>query len=263
MSNVQTSSFTVLAARYRKANDGKVVAYLQVQSHPNAPVGFVRVNSTHPPLAGTRIRATGNIVETEQGPVMQVLGENDIVPLTGQQGLIFHKTIKTLLDRFGIAHDDKRLETATQNINVHLCQMDAARLISVLTSAGIANADELVQERRESFAAALTKNFLNGLETIRLPFDVDAKRDVPFDKATWPMDVIAGCLPDPIEAAQGKKGHPRMPNGRPFYLVNHVKYDGIDNFFRAVAIAADQDGLFPNWIRDTLRPSTLTQCFLD
>ena len=40
MSNVQTSSFTVLAARYRKANDGKVVAYLQVQSHPNAPVGF-------------------------------------------------------------------------------------------------------------------------------------------------------------------------------------------------------------------------------
>lgn len=263
MSNVQTSSFTVLAARYRKANDGKVVAYLQVQSHPNAPVGFVRVNSTHPPLAGTRIRATGNIVETEQGPVMQVLGENDIVPLTGQQGLIFHKTIKTLLDRFGIAHDDKRLETATQNINVHLCQMDAARLISVLTSAGIANADELVQERRESFAAALTKNFLNGLETIRLPFDVDAKRDVPFDKATWPMDVIAGCLPDPIEAAQGKKGHPRMPNGRPFYLVNHVKYDGIDNFFRAVAIAADQDGLFPNWIRDTLRPSMLTQCFLD
>ena len=163
MSNVQTSSFTVLAARYRKANDGKVVAYLQVQSHPNAPVGFVRANTTHPPLAGTRIRATGNIVETEQGPVMQVHGENAIVALTGQQGQIFHKTVKTLLDRFGIAHDDKKLEAAAQKPHVHLCQMDAARLAGVLAEAGIAGAQELVEERREAFAAALTKNFLNGL----------------------------------------------------------------------------------------------------
>jgi hypothetical protein len=263
MSNVQTSAFTVLAARYRKANDGKVVAYLQVQSHPSAPVGFVRVNSMHPPLAGTRIRATGKIVETAQGPVMQVHSENDIVALTGQQGQIFYKAVKTLLDRFGISYDEKKLEAATQNTNVHLCQMDAARLSSVLATAGIANADELVQERKEAFAAALTKNFLNGLESIRLPFDVDAKREVPFEKATWPMDIMAGCLPNPVEATQGQKGHPHMPNNRPFYLVDNVKYDGIDNFFRAVAIASDQDGLFPSWIRDTLRPSTLTQCFLD
>ena len=263
MSNVQTSSFTVLAARYRKANDGKVVAYLQVQSHPNAPVGFVRANTTHPPLAGTRIRATGNIVETEQGPVMQVHGENAIVALTGQQGQIFHKTVKTLLDRFGIAHDDKKLEAAAQKPHVHLCQMDAARLAGVLAEAGIAGAQELVEERREAFAAALTKNFLNGLESIRLPFDVDAKRDVPFDKGTWPMDIMAGCMPNPIEAIQGQKGHPSMPNSRPFYLVDHMKYDGIDNFFRALAISNDQDGLFPSWIRDNLRPSTLTQCYLD
>ena len=263
MSNVQTSSFTVIAARYRKANDGKIVAYLQVQSHPLAPIGFVRVNSTHPPLAGTRIRATGTIVETAQGPIMQVNNDNAIVALTGQQGLVFHKTVKTLLDRFSIAYDDQKLERATQNTNVHLCQMDAARLSAVLMDAGIPNADELVQERNEAFAAALTKNFMNGLESIRLPFDVDAKRDVPFDKATWPMNIMAGCLPNPVEATKGQKGHPNMPNSRPFYLVDHMKYDGIDNFFRAIAIAANQDDVFPNWIRDTLRPSTLTQCFLD
>lgn len=263
MSNFQTSSFTVLAARYRKASDGKVVAYLQVQSHPNAPVGFVRVNSTQPPLAGTRIRASGNIVDTEQGPVMQVQSESAIVPLTGQQGLIFHKTVKTLLDRFGIAYDDKKLEAAAQNPHVHLCQVDAARLSDVLHNAGISNAAELVQERNDAFAASLTKNFLNGLEVIRLPFDVDAKRDVPFEKGTWPMDVMAGCIGSPLESTQGQKGHPSMPNGRPFYLVDHVKYDGIDNFFRAMAVASAQYGMFPSWIRDSLRPSTLTQCFLD
>ena len=55
MSAVQTSIFTVLASRYRKSSDGKITAYLQVQSHPNAPVGYVRWATTQPPLAGTRL----------------------------------------------------------------------------------------------------------------------------------------------------------------------------------------------------------------
>lgn len=263
MTNVQTSTFTVLAARYRKGSDGKIMAYLQVQSHPSAPVGYVRLNSTQPPLAGTRVRATGNIVDTAQGPVMHVLGDNNLVRLTGQQGQIFHKTVKTLLSRFGIPYDDKNLETACLGVNVHLPQMSPDRLVNVLENAGVASAAQLVEERKEAFAMALTKNFLNGLESIRLPFDIDSKRDVPFNKDTWPMDIMAGCMPNPIESTHGQKGHRCMPSARPFYLVNHVKYDGIDNFFRAIAIATGKDDVFPNWVRDSLRPSSLTQCYLD
>lgn len=263
MSTIQTSTFTVLAARYRKGNDGKIVAYLQVQSNPSAPVGYVRLSTTQPPLAGTKVRATGKVENTAQGPVMQVLGDNNIVALTGQQGQILHKTVKTLLSRLGIAHDDKKLENACLDPSVHLPQMSQEKLTNVLVAAGVSHAAELVLERHETFASALTRNFLHGLESIRLPFDVDAKRDVPFDKATWPMDIMRGCMPHPIEGTHGQKAHPALTGGKPFYLVNHVKYDGIDNFFRALSIATGKDDIFPSWVRDSLRPSSLTQCYLD
>lgn len=263
MSAVQTSIFTVLASRYRKSSDGKITAYLQVQSHPNAPVGYVRWATTQPPLAGTRIEATGTVVDSAQGPVMQVAGDNNVRVLTGQQGQILHKTVKTLLDRFNVAYDMAKLETTLQHPAIHLGGMDKDRLINALYDSGVANADVVVNEREETFADALSRNFFHGLEPIRLPYDTDTKRDLPFAKGTWPKEIVEGCLPQFIESTQGQKAHKAIANGRPFHLTRHVTYDGIDNFYRALGIVADQPDIFPRWIRDKSRPSALTQCYIE
>lgn len=263
MSTVQTSTFTVLAARYRKASDGKITAFLQVQSHPNAPVGYVRWTTTQPPLAGTRIEATGTIVQSGQGPVMHVAGDNNVRLLSGQQGQILHKTVKTLLDRFSIAYTPAKLEAALQDPKMHLASMNHAMLVDALHHADVPDAENVVTAREETFADALTRNFFHGLEPIRLPYDTDTKRDLPFAKGTWPVDIMDGCMPQFIECTQGQKPHRAIPNGRPFYLTRHVTYDGIDNFYRALSIAMDTPDVFPRWVRDKSRPSALTQCYIE
>jgi len=261
MNNIQTNEFIVLAARYRKSNDGKVTTFLQVQNSPSSPIGFVRINTTEPPLPGTRIRATGTIAKTDQGPVMHVATGSDLIPITGQQGLVLHKTLATLLDRFNIKYDSNLLTKNTQAED--LSKIEEKSLIELLSRSGVKDADSVVRERTEVFASTLTRNLFTALEAIRIPFDVDRKREMPFTKDTWPAKALLACMPHFIEVTQGQRNHAAMPNNRNFYLTNHLKYDGIDNFFRAIAIASMDSSIFGKWMSDSLRPATLTKCYVE
>ena len=263
MSNVITSEFTVLGSRYHRGADGKITVYLQVQKNNSTPVGYVKYVGSQPPLPGTLIRAKGSVVETNQGPVINVASENHVTVLSAQQSSVLFQTLKTLLTRMKIGFNESDLHDQCYSPTNHLVQMDASRLEVILGNSGVKDAHLIIQEREETFAGALTKNFFQSIEAIKHPFDVDAKRDLPFVKNTWPADILRPCVNKMLDVPLGRAGHPAMPSGKPMYLGNIVKFDGIDNFFRALSIYSLDPTMFASWMKDPARPSMITQTYLD
>lgn len=259
---IETSEVTVLAVRCRKSASGKPLAFMQVQTSPEAAIGYVRCTTPTPPLPGTRVIVTGPVVQTPQGPVMQMNNDKDIKLVSGYQGLLLRDTISQMLTRFGISFDADRLNQQLLNPEVHLANIDKETLVGLLLSAGIGNAASLVESRETVFASTLSRAFLDGCENIRTPFEVDTKREIPFKKDTWPDDILQGCMPQYIEVIHGQAAHKAMPDGKRLYLSDLLRFDGVDNFFRALAIQSDQVGIYPAWIQDLKRPAMITNCFI-
>lgn len=259
---IETSEVTILAVRCRKSSTGKPLVFMQAQTHPDAAIGYVRCTTPTPPLPGTRVIVTGPVVQTPQGPVMQMSNDKDIKLVSGYQGMLLRDTISNMLTRFGISYDQERLNQQLLNPEVHLANIDKDTLVSLLLAAGIGNAATIIETRETVFASTLSRAFLDGCENIRTPFEVDNKREIPFKKDTWPSDILQGCMPQYIEVTHGQTGHKAMPDNKRMYLSDLLGFDGVDNFFRALAIQSDQIGIFPAWIQDLKRPAMITNCFI-
>jgi hypothetical protein len=259
---VETSEVNVLAVRCRKSNTGRPLVFMQVQARPGAPIGYVRCTAFEPPMPGTRIKVTGPVVETPQGRVLQLKSEKDLECLTGQQGLLLRDAVVQILNRIGVAYDRAAVDHQLLRVDVHLANIDKDSLISLLHAAGISQAYALVDARESVFSSVLTRTLLSGCESISFPYEVDHKREIPFRKEVWPSDVLAGCMPNYIEVTHGQTFHKGMPLGKKLYLSDLLKYDGVDNFFRVLAIHSERPGIYGAWIQDMKRPAMLTNCFI-
>jgi hypothetical protein len=259
---IETLEVNVLGVRCRKSNTGKPSVVMKVQSASGAKISYVRCTSVTPPMPGTRIKVTGSVESTPNGRVIRVRSDDDIKCLTGQQGLIFRDAVVQILNRVGVNYDLSAVNYHLLQSDVHLPNIDKEMLVSLLKSAGITHAYALVDSRESVFSSVLTRTLLSGCENIALPYEVDHKREIPFRSDVWPSDVLDGCMPNYIEATHGLTVHKGMPLRKKLYLSDILKYDGVDNFFRALAVHSERPGIYGSWIQDAKRPAMLTNCFI-
>ena len=259
-----TQTLLILAARYRRAPDGKITAYFQVQKNQSAPVGYIRgQNVTHALLPGTWVTATGSVKQTQQGPVLQLASPNDIKAVSAPQMYVVQQIVASMLSRLDIAFDTAKLESACSQSSVGLPQMHAAHLVSLLQQAGVPDAAAVVYEREETWAAVMSKLFLQSLEGLNIPIQIDTKRDTPFIKGTWPYDIVQGYLKQPLDAPLGKAGHTHTPLNRPARIAKLLDYDGIDNMFQAMSVLHASNKPFMQWMAEPLRGPTIAQSYVE
>jgi hypothetical protein len=259
--HAQTATVIVIATATTKTPTGKIMSFMQVQKE-NGGGGFIRCNSIKPPLPGTKIKVTGNIIQTPRGSLLQVMDDKDIQLLTGQQGLILHDTVKTLLDQIGLRYDHSKLSALLLDPKINLIDMTRDAIKNILELSDVKNTELVMDDHGDLFADTLSKMMLDSLERISYPLSIDTKKDIPFIKGTYPSEIMKGCLPNWLTVTTGVEKHPKMRANSRLYIQDIVKWDGIDNFYRALAIASGNDHLFPAWITETKRAGIITSAFL-
>ncbi len=257
---INTSEVTVLGSVCRRAPNGKYQIFLQVQTRPGAPLAYVKGPIAQPPLPGTRIQVTGSVSTTPHGPLVTIKNDSDLVYMSGQQGVLLRDLLTSLLTRFDIAFDPVQLEKHCFSAQFELLTLDKNQLIDLLNLSGIADSATIVNERESLFSSALTKGFFDGLERIKMPFLPDLRRDLPFSATMWPSDVMRGFSPDYMKVSHGIDAHNVL--GKKIYITDFIKHEGIDNFYRSLAVYMNKPDIFENWIQENKRPSTIASAFI-
>lgn len=257
---MNTSEVTVLGVVCRRGQNGKYQIFLQVQTRPGAPLAYVKGPIGQPPLPGTRIKVTGNVSTTSHGPLVQIKSDADIENISCPQGVLTRDLFSSLLDRFDIPHDKQLLEKTCFSDKYTLVNLDKTLCIELLTAAGVQNAAAIVHERETLFASLLTKGLLDGVEKIKVPYQPNAKRDTPFKSDMWPSDVMAGFFPDYMKVSHGQLPHSKLD--KKVYLTDFVKHEGIDNFYRSLAVYRNDPAIFSEWLQENKRSATIASAFI-